>query len=100
MNKRLVSMLAVLMMVLMVNVAQADKIEDLTREARSGDVEAQCELGVYYAIGDGVEQDFAKAVEWWTKAAKQGHADAQYNLGSFYANGVGVEEELVVTDLG
>ena len=31
--------------------------------------------------GDGVTQDYEKAVQWYQKAADQGHAEAQYNIG-------------------
>ena len=43
--------------------------------------------------GDGVEQDYAKAVEFYTKAAAQGDASAQNNLGIMYENGQGVEQD-------
>jgi uncharacterized protein len=43
-----------------------------------------------YDNGTGVQQDYAKAVEWYTKAAEQGMPRAQFNLGSMYAGGQGV----------
>lgn len=43
-----------------------------------------------YFIGNGVEQDYVKAVEWYTKAAEQGNADAQNMLGYCYSLGNGV----------
>ena len=43
--------------------------EDL---AKKGDVEAQFELGMMYANGEGVRQDDFKAKEWYEKAASQG----------------------------
>ena len=45
-----------------------------------------------YANGQGVKQDYFKAVEWYQKAADQGHAAAQYNLGIMYKNGLGVKQ--------
>ena len=33
---------------------------------------AQFNLGVMYARGEGVTQDFKKAKKWWQKAADQG----------------------------
>ena len=64
----------------------------LTRQAQSGDVAAQTILGVMYRDGDGVRQDYQRAVEWYTKAAGQGFAEAQYNLGAMYYNGQGVSQ--------
>jgi TPR repeat protein len=37
-------------------------------------------LGVMYANGDGVPQDFAEAAKWFRKAADQGDTEAQSNL--------------------
>ena len=45
-----------------------------------------------YAEGQGVKQDYAKAVEWYQKAADQGQSDAQYNLGIMYYDGEGVRQ--------
>ena len=39
-------------------------------------------LGDLYKIGFGVEQDDAKAIEWYTKAADLGDETAQSNLES------------------
>ncbi|MBZ5582718.1 MAG: metallophosphoesterase [Acidobacteriia bacterium] len=61
--------------------------------ARSGDPNAQYNLGLLYARGQGVPQDYKQAVEWYQKAANQGVAAAQYNLGVMYANGQGVARD-------
>jgi TPR repeat protein len=55
---------------------------------------AQCDLGVQYAMGRGVPKDLGKAVELVQKAADQGHADAQDILGMFYMDGEGVPKDL------
>ncbi|EJK48074.1 hypothetical protein THAOC_33160, partial [Thalassiosira oceanica] len=39
-----------------------------------------------YHGGDGVQQDNARAVEFWTKAAMRGHAGSRYNLGWLEGN--------------
>jgi len=44
-------------------------------------------LGLCYARGWDIRQDYKKAVEWYTKAAEQAHACAQFGLGQFYSNG-------------
>src|SRR2546423_1753112 len=58
--------------------------------AEAGDPHAQYNLGLLYARGEGVAQDYRQAAEWYEKAAQQGVAAAQYNLGVIYANGQGV----------
>lgn len=66
-------------------------INQLIKLAESGVPSAQFNLGVCYANGRGVAQDYAKAVEWYTKAAGQGNPKAQYGLGGCYFIGQGVE---------
>ena len=61
--------------------------------AEQGDPEAQYKLGLLYQKGRGVEQDYAKAVEWFQKAADKNHALAQYELGVAYRRGQGVEKD-------
>ena len=61
--------------------------------AEQGDAWAQTILGIMYAKGEGVSEDFAEAVKWYREAAEQGDADAQHNLGSMYALGQGVSED-------
>jgi hypothetical protein len=56
-------------------------------------------MGVMYASGDGVPQNFATAVEWYRLAASQGVADAQNNLGVMYVNGQGVRKDLVTAHM-
>ena len=52
--------------------------------AEQGDARAQNNLGIAYAEGNGVTQDYDEAVKWWRTAAEQGDAYAQYNLGVSY----------------
>jgi TPR repeat protein len=52
-------------------------------------VESQFNLGLMYAKGEGVQQDFKQAAAWLRKAADQGLADAQYVLGMMYFQGEG-----------
>ena len=58
--------------------------------AVQGHAEAQNMLGFMYRMGEGVEQDFAKARHWYRLAADQGHPTAQNNLGLLYRYGLGV----------
>lgn len=47
-------------------------------------------LGMSYANGSGVNQNYSMAVEYWRKAAELGHSGAQRRLGFAYAHGQGV----------
>ena len=66
---------------------------EVRRLAAEGDAVAQFELGVLYAFGRGVPQDYEEAARWYRLAADQGHASAQYNLGVSYAFGRGVPQD-------
>ena len=61
-----------------------------TLAAKQGYASAQYNLGVMYAIGKGVPQNYKSAVKWFKLASKQGVVDAQYNLGVMYEGGLGV----------
>jgi uncharacterized membrane protein YhaH (DUF805 family) len=67
-------------------------VEKLKKSAHNGDVKAQSKLGLMYAAGDGVMQNFQEAFKWFQKAANQGDVNAQYNLGVMYHNGEGTEQ--------
>jgi len=55
--------------------------------ADQGDGSAQFNLGLMYAEGEGVPQDFVAAVAWYRKAADQGYARAQFKLGLMHDTG-------------
>ena len=61
-------------------------------QAEHGDAEAQLRLGYCYEKGNGVEQNYEKAIEWYTKSAEQGNAVAKFRLGYCYEEGKGVEK--------
>lgn len=63
--------------------------------ALSGDPVGQCNLGLNYKRGIGVQQDIAEGVRWYRKAADQGLATAQFNLGCSYSDGEGVAKDLI-----
>ena len=46
-----------------------------------------------YERGNGVEQDYEKAVYWYSKSAEQGDADACEALAMLYESGLGVERD-------
>ena len=46
-----------------------------------------------YALGNTLEQDYAKAFEHFTRSAGEGYAPAQYRLAAAYVNGDGTEKD-------
>lgn len=66
------------------------EIAALKHRAESGDAKAQVDLGLAYAVGDGLAPDDSQAVKWFRKAADQGDAAGEYFLGEVYATGRGV----------
>ena len=58
--------------------------------AEDGNDLAQSDLGLMYAYGAGVTQDYGQAREWFSKAADQGDQQAQNELGKLYEKGLGV----------
>ena len=71
----------------------AEDLETLHIQATKGNARAQVNLGVRYAKGQGVPQDYVKARLWYEQAAAQGRAEAQFNLGQMYAEGQGVSQD-------
>jgi len=86
----------------------------MLQSARSGDANAQFELGIAYATGRGVPEDSVIAYTWLTVAFANGNQQAQsliskltrrvdsaeigrirWNLGEMYADGVGVPKNNV-----
>jgi hypothetical protein len=47
---------------------------------------AQCNLGLCYQTGRGVQQSTPDAVRWFIRAARQGDKTAQHNLGVHYSS--------------
>ncbi len=54
---------------------------------------AQYYLGMMYMKGQGVEQDYKLAGEWFRKAAEKSIPQAQYKLGDLYFKGRGVPKD-------
>ena len=61
--------------------------------AAQGDAEAQLQLGMHFAEGDGVVKDDKEAAKWFALAAKQGLAEAQYQYGLALLKGRGVVQD-------
>jgi len=54
---------------------------------------AQYYLGMMYMKGQGVEQDYKNAGEWFRKASEKSIPQAQYKLGDLYFKGRGVPKD-------
>ncbi len=63
------------------------------KAAIEGYSNAQNNLALMYANGQGVKQDYLKAKEWYEKAAIQGNSKAEFNLGVMYDKGEGVKQD-------
>ncbi len=61
-----------------------EELEQLMRDAISGNEGAQCKLGFCYQNGKGVEEDIEKAIFWYQKAVEQNDKVAQLALGRIY----------------
>jgi TPR repeat protein len=61
--------------------------------AEKGYVPAEAAVGMMYANGKGVEQNYAEAGKWWIKAAEGGHLLAADNASMLYRSGVGVKPD-------
>jgi hypothetical protein len=64
-----------------------------TVRAAQGDAQAQLQLGLRYAEGDGVIQNDKEAARWFGLAANQGLAEAQYRYGLALLEGRGVVQD-------
>lgn len=68
-------------------------LNEFLEAAGQGDTRAHRNLGVMYALGQGVVADDQQAVVWFRQAAEQGMADAQRSLGVMYETGRGVDKD-------
>ena len=65
----------------------------LRSAAASGNSAAQYEVGLRYAQGTGVPQDYDQAAYWFDLSAKQNLAIAQYRLATLFEKGRGVPQD-------
>ena len=67
--------------------------------AEQGIAQAQFNLGVMYAKGEDVVQNYGQAVKWYRRAAEQGFAQAQNKLGLMYGLGDSVVQDYVTAHM-
>ena len=78
----------------------ASELNDLKIRAKSGDRDAEFDLGLYYADGVVDEEgqqllraNSQKAVAWFRKAAEHGHSAAKASLGLCLSDGCGARKD-------
>ena len=58
--------------------------------AEQGDAKAMVMIGLFYHQGNGIPQDYTKAMDWYLRALPSGDGDAYNNIGVMYRDGLGV----------
>ncbi len=91
-NKRLSISIFISIVVVWSLSAQAEPPPDWQRLLKADPV-AQAEWALRYEHGEGVSQDYPRAIALYCAAAERGHTPAQYQLGWLYANGRGVARD-------
>ncbi|KAF9901530.1 hypothetical protein EC991_006041 [Linnemannia zychae] len=71
----------------------SNDLHNTMEKVKLGDKDAQRTLGSMYQFGDGVQQDYQAALDWYIKAANQGHVEAQNFVGHMHRNGLGVSQD-------
>ena len=66
--------------------------------ANNGDLDSIYHLGLCYAKGLGVKQDFLLARNQYEKAAKEYEPRSLYNLSLYYRNGISVSQNIELAD--
>ena len=68
-------------------------VQSFKKAADQENAMAQYNLGLMYAKGEGLMQDYPQALFWLRKAAERGVALAYFNLGVMYDNGLGAAQD-------
>jgi TPR repeat protein len=69
-------------------------IERMLFYANRGNIQAQFDLAMAYAKGEGVKRDESKAFYWFHKSARGGHTLAKYYMGISFLEGRGVRRDI------
>ncbi len=85
MNNPLKTKFLALIITIMTITACKTEISELIQKAEQGDAAAQLEYGrLLKTTGNGVDQDWGKAISMLQKAAENGNPDAQWEMGLMY----------------
>ena len=68
------------------------------KAGEGGSVAAQSAVGMMYANGKGVRQNYAEAARWWVKAAENGDRDAGRLVWNLYRNGEGIDRDPAIAN--
>jgi localization factor PodJL len=68
----------------------------LRNAALKGDASAAFEIGVRYAEGKGVAQNYDEAAKWYDRAAQANVVPAMFRLGALFEKGLGAKKDLDV----
>ncbi len=68
----------------------------LRSAALKGDASAAFEIGVRYAEGKGVAQNYDEAAKWYDRAAQANVVPAMFRLGTLFEKGLGAKKDLDV----
>ncbi len=63
-------------------------LRSLSKRAEKGDGEAQYNLGLMMVIGEGIEKDLKKGIEWMEQSAKNGYQLSAHVLSIIYREGM------------
>jgi TPR repeat protein len=81
---------------MVINFSLAENLEELKEQANLGDKFAQYQLGVMYADGEKVPQDYAESVRWLQLSIQSDEgdyiSDAILRLGIAYYKGEGIDQ--------
>jgi len=69
----------------------AQRLAYFQRAAEAGNADAELQIAILYAKGEGLTQDYAIAAKWFRAAAEHGVVRAQFDLGVLYERGRGVD---------
>ncbi|KAH7036185.1 hypothetical protein BKA57DRAFT_475765 [Linnemannia elongata] len=68
-------------------------ITEIMMNARLGVTQAQVALGDLYRLGQGVNQSYQVAMDWYMKASEQGDPVGQRRVGALHDQGLGVRQD-------
>ena len=63
------------------------------RAADNGDPNSLYYIGMMYRLGQSVQQDSEKAIQWFMRSAEYGFSISMRAIGEMYAKGEGVEQD-------
>ncbi len=78
--------------------AADSELASLEKLAAAGDANAQNTLGARYQAGEGVTQNFKKALDLYQQAATAGHVTAAYNLAFMHDMGIEVPKDRMIAN--